>query len=454
MSHKFVIVGAGLSGLSNAFFIKHFFPKAQITLVEQSNRVGGMIISNNRNGFICEEGPRSIRMGKYNRPLYHILNKIGLYKEFVPSIQQPYSYIYWNGKLNAVPLQMNLETISQFVQDNGSGDVFKLIKAYPKMLFKKLDTDNLGDYLELVLGRDLTEKYAESVFYGIYGESVYNLSKALCYQKSHMKGYDEQQISKDLSFDKDFEQARDQKLKGANSYRFKEGVESLPKRMHAYLQETYESDYKVKLNSKAKCIDLSRKELVVESREEQEEQRLNYDYLILNAPTHQLSQIMINSNLNKVGEMFRGVKCNTLVTRNICWDQKILPKEFKGFGYLINPKQQQVILGMVADSLSFPSQYPENATNLSVMSIYDVNDHVILSELSKHLGVKIPDPKEIVTKSWSKAFTQFSPGHQEEMKKIESELNAKSIIIGANNYTLAIPELVYLSYSKVKQLYL
>lgn len=40
-----------------------------------------MIISNNRNGFICEEGPRSIRMGKYNRPLYHILNKIGLYKE-------------------------------------------------------------------------------------------------------------------------------------------------------------------------------------------------------------------------------------------------------------------------------------------------------------------------------------------------------------------------------------
>ena len=38
------------------------------------------------------------------------------------------------------------------------------------------------------------------------------------------------------------------------------------------------------------------------------------------------------------------------------------------------------------------------------------------------------------------------------MKKIELELNEKNIIIGANNYTLAIPELVYLSYAKMKQL--
>ncbi|CAD8086775.1 unnamed protein product [Paramecium sonneborni] len=454
MSHKFVIVGAGLSGLSNAFFIKHFYPKAQITLIEQSNRVGGMIVTNNRNGFICEEGPRSIRMGKYNRPLYHILNKINLYREFVPSIQQPYSYIYWNGKLIAVPLQMNLQTLLQFVKDNGCGDVLNVIKAFPKMMLMKADTDNLGEYLDQVLGKKMTEKYAESVFYGIYGESVYNLSKGLCYSKSHMKGYDEQEIKKELSLDQDFEQIRDEKLKGANSYRFKNGVESLPKSLHAYLKEQYGEEYKVQLNSKAKRIDVNTKELIVENRDEQEEQKLNYDYLILNAPTHQLSQIMINSNLNKIGDTFRGIKCNSLVTRNICWDQKILPQEFKGFGYLINPKQEQVILGMVADSLSFPSQYPQNSTNLSIMSIYDVNDHVILNELSKHLGVKIPEPKEIITKSWSKAFTRFSPGHQEEMKKIEQELNAKNIIIGANNYTLAIPELVYLSYSKIKQLYL
>ena len=43
---------------------------------------------------------------------------------------------------------MNLETITQFVKDNGSGDVLKLLKAYPKMIFMKPNTDNLGEYLD------------------------------------------------------------------------------------------------------------------------------------------------------------------------------------------------------------------------------------------------------------------------------------------------------------------
>lgn len=86
------------------------------------------------------------------------------------------------------------------------------------------------------------------------------------------------------------------------------------------------------------------------------------------------------------------------------------------------------------------------------MSLYNVKDDVILNELSNHLGVKIPHPKNIITKSWTKAFTQFAPGHYEKMKKIEQELIEKNITIGANNYTLAIPEIVYLSYSKMKQL--
>lgn len=43
----------------------------------------------------------------------------------------------------------------------------------------------------------------------------------------------------------------------ANSFRFVYGVDSLPKKIHRYLNENYSTDYEVSLNTKAKAIDFA-----------------------------------------------------------------------------------------------------------------------------------------------------------------------------------------------------
>jgi hypothetical protein len=43
----------------------------------------------------------------------------------------------------------------------------------------------------------------------------------------------------------------------ANSFRFVYGVDSLPKKIHRYLNENYSADYEVSLNTKAKAIDFA-----------------------------------------------------------------------------------------------------------------------------------------------------------------------------------------------------
>lgn len=58
---------------------------------------------------------------------------------------------------------------------------------------------------------------------------------------------------------------KSKKLKGgmndhiykANSFRFVYGVDSLPKKIHRYLNENYSTDYEVSLNTKAKAIDFA-----------------------------------------------------------------------------------------------------------------------------------------------------------------------------------------------------
>lgn len=76
--------------------------------------------------------------------------------------------------------------MSTFIKDNGIDELLNLIKVYPKLFFNKHESDNLGEYLEEILGKKLTKKYAETLFYGFFGESVYRLSKKMCFSKDYM----------------------------------------------------------------------------------------------------------------------------------------------------------------------------------------------------------------------------------------------------------------------------
>ncbi|MFH2131974.1 MAG: protoporphyrinogen oxidase [bacterium] len=56
-NHDVIIVGAGLSGLSIAHFLKKLRPDLELLLLEKSDRPGGAIQSLNTDGFLAEWGP-------------------------------------------------------------------------------------------------------------------------------------------------------------------------------------------------------------------------------------------------------------------------------------------------------------------------------------------------------------------------------------------------------------
>ncbi len=52
-----LIVGAGVSGLSAAHFLRKMAPGLNVVLLEKSQRVGGAIRSHREQGFLAEWGP-------------------------------------------------------------------------------------------------------------------------------------------------------------------------------------------------------------------------------------------------------------------------------------------------------------------------------------------------------------------------------------------------------------
>ena len=73
MKYDVVIIGAGLTGLSTAFYLKR--KGLNIVVLEKENHTGGSIHSHNENGFVFEEGPNTGVIGNPEiAELFELLN--------------------------------------------------------------------------------------------------------------------------------------------------------------------------------------------------------------------------------------------------------------------------------------------------------------------------------------------------------------------------------------------
>src|SRR5574344_1357448 len=100
MSEKIAILGAGITGLTTAFYLKKNNPA--FTVFEKENRAGGVIRSVSRDGFVWETGPNTGVIGKPEvAELVEDLGAQYIY-EVAPSLAGNL-YIWKKVKLHALP---------------------------------------------------------------------------------------------------------------------------------------------------------------------------------------------------------------------------------------------------------------------------------------------------------------------------------------------------------------
>ena len=97
-----LIIGAGLSGLTTAHFVKKFQPGARVVLLEKSPSAGGAIKSFRQDGFLAEWGAHGFLDNvEASREL---LADTGLDKEAQKAPLDDFvRYICLNGRLNLIP---------------------------------------------------------------------------------------------------------------------------------------------------------------------------------------------------------------------------------------------------------------------------------------------------------------------------------------------------------------
>jgi oxygen-dependent protoporphyrinogen oxidase len=187
-THKIVIVGGGISGLTTAFYLEKYLglnhdkrKQYSITLVEKSPNMGGKISTNYVQDCVIERGPDSFLARKW--PMLDLLQELNLISELVgtnPNAKKV--YIAQTQKLLPFPKGLQLAIPSDTKSILNTTLLTHLEKARVLAdLFLPFDggdieDESLGTLLANRFGRAFVDKICEPILAGIYAGDIDQLS--------------------------------------------------------------------------------------------------------------------------------------------------------------------------------------------------------------------------------------------------------------------------------------
>lgn len=159
--NKVAIIGAGITGLTAAFYLKK--QGIPFTIFEKNARAGGVIHSMQKDGFIWETGPNNAVISKPEvLELFEDLNALSLL-ETAPSLAGK-RYIWKQGKLHAIPSDPIRGLITPLFSFR---DKFGLLLEP----FRKKGTDpqeNLSSFVRRRLGNSILDYTVDPFVSGVY----------------------------------------------------------------------------------------------------------------------------------------------------------------------------------------------------------------------------------------------------------------------------------------------
>ncbi len=168
-THEVIIIGAGLSGLSVARFLKDKQTDIELLILEQSHRPGGVIASHSEEGYLAERGPHGFLDNCLeSRVLVHLAG-LGEEVEKAPLKKFP-RYICLNGRLNTIP-QSPLKILKAPVLP-----VTAKLRVCADLFKKPMPGEpSVSDWVTYRFGKAIIP-FVDAVFTGTYAGDINRLS--------------------------------------------------------------------------------------------------------------------------------------------------------------------------------------------------------------------------------------------------------------------------------------
>jgi protoporphyrinogen/coproporphyrinogen III oxidase len=412
-----IIIGAGISGLSTAFWLQE--KGHDVLILEKSDHWGGAIHSYRKDGFLVEEGPNSTL--ETTPLLTQLIKQAGVEdQKCYANDASDKRFILKHGELIPLPMSPGAFLRTKLFR---LGTKLGLLKE-PFISASAPDSnETIAEFVKRRLGTEFLDYAINPFVAGVYAGDPEKLSVKAAFPKlfeleQKYGGLIKGQIKGAKERKKNPEKSKER----AKMFSFIDGMETLPR---ALAEKIIKKEHSVSVSR----ITKDDKGYSITATVNGEDRTYTCKALIIATPAlaaaglvkglvPELEQTLIDIPYPPVAEVVTGYKHDEI------------EHPLDGFGYLIPEKEKRDILGTIFSSTIFPKRAPDGHALLTTFiggmrqpenARLPENEIIQLALSEQHKLLGTPAQADFVhVTAWERAIPQYSLGHLERMAEIDA----------------------------------
>jgi oxygen-dependent protoporphyrinogen oxidase len=434
MSLRVVVIGAGVSGLCTAWWLKR--AGATVTVLEKERWPGGTMRTVLEDGWLIETGPNS---ALETTPLFEeIFAGADILQDRVyasPAANK--RYILRGGRLHPLPMSPRAFLGTPLWSTSGK---LRLLKE--PFIGRGVKDESIAEFVERRLGREFLDYAINPFVAGVYAGSPEQLSVRAAFPKLHALeekygGLIMGMIRGARERKRRAEKAKDR----AKMFSFVRGMQAFPEAIAGQLGDSVK--YGSTVHSIGKEQDGDKPPFVLEVSIEGRPGRIESDAVVLSVPAYTAAHL-VRPFSSRLASELEAVNYPPVAEVFLGFPRNHVRRELDGFGFLVPAVETRNILGTIWSSSLFPNRAPEGYVALTTfvggsrqpdVALYDDKDlqNVVLKDLRELMGVE-GEPVFSRIIRWERAIPQYNLGYHRILEMIDQLEAAIPGLLLCSNY--------------------
>jgi len=431
LKKKIVILGAGISGLTTAYFL--YKENYDITILEKRNEVGGSMESIWEGGFLFDRGPNS---GLETTPLIGTLvEDLGLQDQLMYASKEGNKrYILRNNRLHPLPMSP-----PAFIKTKLFSTRAKLRLIAEPLMGKSDDGyyESIAEFVTRRLGREFLDYAINPFVAGVYAGNPEELSVKSAFPK--LFALEEEYgglIVGTIKSIKKRKQRAEKSKQDAQMFSFKDGMQALPKAIADKLGNNVITSSEItslQKNENGYSIFFSRDGV---------EQKIDCDIVLSTIPAYAASCLFNNFD-EGLSKHLSEIYYPPVLALFLGYKKSDIGQPLDGFGFLIPSKEKKSFLGAIWSSVIFPNRAIDGTAAFTLFiggsrnpEIENMDKELLVKKVKEefhHLMKISSEPIFESQRFWQKAIPQYNIGYIEHENYFdEFEKKFSGIILGGN----------------------